>query len=227
MATLAQIITKVNADLDLDEEIFIDEDEKIAAANASLEVLEAAIIQECPEYFKSTPHTINLVSGTQDYDLPTDIYANKMNLIYYSNGSSKYEIGQIKDLRQIINIEAGQPYKYLIVNSTASGTKIRFYPSPAETTSSAINIFYTRNIKRFTATTDELEAPEAEIFVKEFIKEQAIKKERMTPDAPMSQHLKDILTNIIGALKVMVVDENNVVPMDNDLVEALCYEGDY
>lgn len=214
MATLEEILNEVNDEYDLSEETFIDETEQLNMANSGLEVIEAAIVSECPEYFKATPFQISLVDGTQDYDLPTDIYANKMNLIYYSNGSKKYELSQIKDLREVMDIEDGDDYRYLIVNSTASGTKLRLYPTPAASESNAINIFYTRNLKRFTDVTESLDAPEAKLFLKEWIKEQVAKKERMTPDAPMSQNLKDILINTISALKVMVVDENNLVPMN-------------
>ena len=227
MATWLEIKTEVKDEYSLNDEIFITDAELLSIANNGIERLESAIIASTPKYFNSTPFMISLENGTQDYALPSNIYANKINLIYYSSGSYTYELAQIKDLRKVMNIGTGERLSYLIVNAKGSGTKIRFFPTPVADEADVINLYYTRNVARLELDEDVLDLPEAKLYVKEYIKEKAKNKERLMPDAPESEHLKSIKEDVIAALANMIVDENNLVEVGEDPYEGFVGNGDY
>jgi hypothetical protein len=77
---------KLTEDLDLINEPFISSDELLGYMNEAIEEAETAVhtlgIEDT--YFLATDF-INLVSGQSAYNLPTDIYANKIRKMFYSN----------------------------------------------------------------------------------------------------------------------------------------------
>lgn len=84
--TYAMLKNKLTEDLDLINEPFISEDELLGYMNEAIEEAETAVhtlgIEDT--YFLSSDF-IYLIPGQSAYNLPADIYANKIRKMYYSN----------------------------------------------------------------------------------------------------------------------------------------------
>lgn len=217
MATWAKIREEIQSEYDLSEETFVTPSELLQYANSAIEDIEKEIHTIHDKYFHAED-SISLIQGNKDYNLPTDIFANKITGIYFSNGADKYEVKEIKDLRDIIDIEADDDYRYKIVNTTAGGTKLRLYPA-AKDSATSLRIFYRRRIKLFVNDTDILDIPEAKEFVKQFVIDKAINKERMTPDAPESAALTRKRKALLDSLENMIDDDNTDLTINMDFYE--------
>lgn len=217
MATWGEIREEIQAEYDLGEETFVDATELLQYANSAIEDIEKEIHTIHDKYFHSES-VVSLITGVQDYNLPTDIYANKVTGLYYTDGTTKYEIKEIKDLREIIDVESEDDYRYKIVNTTSNGTKLRIYPSSRETNSN-VTLFYRRRIKLFQNDASILDVPEAKEFVKQYVIDKAMNKERMTPDAPESAALGRKRKALLDSLENMIDDDNTDLLINTEFYE--------
>jgi hypothetical protein len=88
--TYAMLLNKLTEDLDLVNEPFISADELLGYMNEAIEEAETAIhtlgIEDT--YFLATDF-IYLIPGQSQYNLPADIYANKIRKMFYSNPTTQ------------------------------------------------------------------------------------------------------------------------------------------
>lgn len=214
--TYSQIKTKLENDLDLIDEDFITETELLGYINEAIDDCEAIIHNLGLEakYFLNTD-TLSLVSGTSDYDPPSDIFANKISKVFYVNGSKKYEVFRVRDLRETPWIQNGEDYKYLILNLTG-GVKWRFFPTPLES-GAYIQRYYIRNVRKLTtstASTNTCEIPESINFILQHVKKRVYEKEG-NPNLPESvQDLKIQHDLMVQNLQEFVPDDNNQIIPD-------------
>ena len=129
--TLSQIRTQVRRDLSMDEEQFISDAEINKYINDGIDVAEAEIHTLYEDYFLDYL-SLPLSVGVDTYDLPSNIYANKIRKVIYDNGSDKeYLIARIKKLEDTMSSENENSdyYKYLITNVAPStvGTAVTAY----------------------------------------------------------------------------------------------------
>jgi hypothetical protein len=213
MATWGTILAEIEDEYDLTEEVFIDANELLTYGNDAIEFIESKLVSSNEQYFLAST-TASTANGTATISFPSDIYANKIRGLFYDYNNTKYEVRRIKDLRETLDIQAGDLYKYLITNVAADGTKIKLYPTPSAAETAALTIWYVRNVTRFVDSTTELDVPEAKAFIKQFVIDKAVNKERMTPDAPLSPKCERLLQELLDALAMMTPDEDNEVPMD-------------
>jgi len=114
-STLAQLRTRVQADLDLEDETFIIDSDINSWINEAIKKAEAEIHTLYEDYFL-TETEVTLVTtnaeptdtddvedswpNTQFYQYPSDIYANKIRKIVYVNdsNSSTHEVRRVKNL---------------------------------------------------------------------------------------------------------------------------------
>lgn len=216
--TYTQLKDKISLDYDITDENFVSEDELLGYMNDAIDDAETAIhtMHWADKYFL-TSSTFTWVSGTQAYSLPSTIYGNKIRQIFYSNGSSNYEIRRITDLLTIPFIQSGEEYKYILVNDATNGMQAKFYPTPAESSSNA-TIWFVRGIRRLTTSanaSNTLELPECVNFVTQHVKYCLAKKSRRSDLIALeAEDLKTQYALMLEALKEMVPDENNLIPLD-------------
>lgn len=227
LLTYSQIKTKLENDLDLGDEDFVTETELLGYINEAIDDCEAIIHNLGLEakYFLTTD-TLTLVSGTSDYDPPSDIFANKVSKVFYVNGANKYEVFRLRDLRDTQWINAGEDYRYLILNLTG-GLKWRFYPTPAES-GAYIQRFYIRNVRKLTtstASTNTCEIPESINFIFQHVKKRVYEKEG-NPNLPeATQDLKVQHDLMVQNLQEYVPDENNAIIPDFTFYQDMYLEG--
>lgn len=216
-ATYSQLKTKIENDLDLIDEDFVTEAELLGYFNEAIKDAEAVVHNLGLEarYFL-TNDTMSLVSGTADYDPPSDIYATKFVNVFYDNGSLKYPVERIRDFKDIPYIQTGEDYRYIIFNLTA-GPKMRFYPTPAES-GAYVPRYYIREVRQLTTSTsasNTLEIPEAQNFILQHAKLRIYEKERISPN--IEKAMMDLKTQhdlMVQTLQEMVPDNNNKILPD-------------
>lgn len=221
IATYQQIETKVLTDLELLDETFIQGgvgSEVMAYCNEAIHVAESLIMQLCEDYFKTYAY-LALVDGQVEYDLPSDIYADKIRRIIYSNGSLIYRIKKMfrsyseLDI-EFINVNPGiQLYSHMIINKS-TGRKINLFPTPKETSSTHVKIWYIRSANRVSAVTDSVEIPEFHLFIEKYMKMMCLQKEGHPGLAMAKAEMEQEKQLMITSLSEREPDEDTTIEQD-------------
>ena len=133
-----EMSTKVQNDLDLQDQTFIQPNEMIGYFNEAIEEAAAEINNTREDYFLKS-YVFPVVQGVDAYSLPPDMYITKIRRIVYTNGPLIYEIKKIKEWRKFTEIAltafAGPNdwYRYYIQNSSPGQMQIVFFPVARET----------------------------------------------------------------------------------------------
>ena len=201
-------------ELDIEAETFITPIELLGYFNEGVDMVESAIHTIYEDYFLSTT-PLTFVSGTFQYSLPSDIYAQKIRQLWYNdNGSKNYEIRKVKQLSEIQTVKPNDLYKYMLTNSSTGGLKVNIYPTPTESNSNGI-FWYIRNAARFTgADTDVCDIPEFTSVVVQYVRWKCMNKEGH-PDTVMAlQDLANMKQLMVDTLTARVPDEHNEIIQD-------------
>lgn len=211
--TYSELKLYLEKELDLEDETFITADEMLSYFNEAVDLVEAAIHTIYEDYFL-TSDTILVVNGTASYDLPDDIYAQKIRRVLYNNGTNlKYEIKRVKKLEDTMFFQSADLYQYLLRNSSSSGVKMNLYPTPAET-NSYITVWYIRNAAKFAEDTDECDIPEFTSVIVQFVRYKCLTKEGHPDAQQAAMDLERMKQEMIDTLTARVPDEDNFVDKD-------------
>lgn len=159
--TYGEMVTKLEGDLDLEDETFIKSDEMVGYLNEALAEASSEIIVLNQDYFL-TEFYVPTVQGTTRYDLPYNIYANKIRGVVYTNGSVNYEIARYRRKNKFMNKVLTQQfglsewYQYDLQNDNVGQTQIEFLPTmrdtailaPVASVFAPIRLYYIRNCAR-------------------------------------------------------------------------------
>jgi hypothetical protein len=217
--TWSEIRTKVENDLDLQDESFITATELLAYANEAIDEAEAEIHSIYEDYFLSRA-TITLVSGTDEYDFPSDVYANKIRGIFYKNGSTVVPVKRLKESRKFeeytINLTTSAApgcYNYLLLNQTAGSPQIVLSP-PVVESGAYIQVWYLRNANRLTVDADVCDIPEFASFVMQYMKVRCYEKEGHPNLQKAMYDLEAQRVQMTDTLTAMVPDAENQIEPD-------------
>lgn len=218
--TWAQIKAKVEFDLDLQDEIFIQPQELSGYGNEAIDEAEAEIHAIYEDYFL-TSAPLDLQTGISEYPLPTDIYAHKIRGIIYSSGGITFQIPRIRDWNKFIKMAlemqypATTTYSYIIKNASALiGPRIILFPPARETSSSVATLWYLRNANRIVDDDSICDIPEFVSFVIQFIKVRCYEKEGHPNLQFATLALQKQRELMIETLTDMIPDGDNNVEMD-------------
>jgi len=221
MPTYADLKLRVERELSIEDEDFVNEAELMAYANRAINSAESIILNLNEDYFLAEPTFLTLSPGQASYTLPADIYANKIKLLLYDNGLENYQIRKLKALADIPNIQSTERYQYVLTSNTANGTRIRLYPTPMES-GAFVTLWYLRNAATVTSDGDIIDLPEAYDYISQYMKDMVINKERNTPDAPPSANLMKAEEMLIASLHQRTVDEEIVTPAEvQDMIDEV------
>lgn len=189
--TYAQLKAKVEMDLDLEGETFITAAEMLGYANEAIDEVERKIHTLYSDYFL-TRTTISLVSGTEVYDLPSDIYAMMIRGLVYRNGSSSWQLERIREWHKFDQYEFDKTgtsenarYGYFVVNTTAGNPQLILTPTPNES-GAFLHMWYIRNANEMVDDTSVCDIPEAVNYVMQYMKVRCYEKE-MSPNVERSR----------------------------------------
>lgn len=227
MKTLKDIRDQVKADLDLDEETFVDDTDLNRWINDAIGLAEAEIHTLYQDYFLAELSGVPAIAGTALYDYPTDIYANMVRKIVYRQGAggntSTHEVRRVRNL-----LEAKEQDLYAInsvtsilqwspINDSTVGRKIRIFP--ASSRDGFFDIFYIRNAKRLSLDDDICDIDEFELYIIQHAKTEAYIKDgdpRSSESFGLETNYKNIMTLTLAD---MVPDNNNEIEMDTSHYE--------
>lgn len=220
--TLSQFRSKIEVDLDLQEETFITSSEITGYVNEALREAQREVLGIYEDYFL-TKANLAITLGVSTYSMPSDIYANKIRGVIYDNSNEIYEIKRIRtphkflDRHLLRNDDPTDYYMYIILNDATSGFQIELSPAAKETSANAVTLWYLRDIATISSDSDVIDKdiPECIDFMYAYVKGQCLKKENsglMPPEAQeqierQRRLLVDVLTN-------MVPDDDNKIVQD-------------
>lgn len=233
---------RVEQDLDLENETFVQEDEMVGYFNAALSDANAEILKLKEDYYLKSCTGV-LTSGSDqllftgvDYTgiaftnkpMPPDIFANKLRALIYVNGDRRYEIKRIRGLRPFLDLantnaeNTDQFLRYLITNPTSNSFKIQLTP-PARETGGMVQVWYSRHLVKIpkpsivglaTSRATVLDLPEFNEFIIWSVKCMCLPKEGdpRTQDAVAER--EKARAQMIITLSEKVEDNDNLMLMD-------------
>jgi len=217
--TYQMISDKLERDLDLQSETFIEPAELLSYINEAIREAEAEIHGIYEDYFISRD-PLTFVNGQEEYLLPSNIYAHKIRRIVYRNGSKVYTIDRIKDWRKfeeyaLENInKSSTTYNYFLINSVPGSPKILLSP-PAKEDGAYATVWYLRKANRLVNLTDICDIPEFINFVLQYVKVRCIEKEQGNPNLQKSREdLEQQRQQMTSSLGSMVPDAMNDLEPD-------------
>jgi hypothetical protein len=216
--TLAQMKTLLSGELDLETEDFIQPDELTGYFNHAIREAEAHILKlGLKDMYLKKKGYISLVSGTDTYDLPIDLYANKIIKVVYRNGAVIYDIkpmdveGERRYVaEEVINLyQALNYYKYDVVDGTDGTSQLKLFPPAQETLANAVALHYYRDANTLVDDTDICDLPEiAYEFIHARVKVYCYEKESHT-NLPLAQaDLQKMEALMIATLEQQLVDSD-------------------
>jgi hypothetical protein len=134
--------------------------------------------------------------------------------VFYDNGSLKYELKRIRDLSEIPNIQTGQNYSYIPVVNSSGAYRIKIYPTPTETSSSNVSVWFIGNANTLALDADIMNIPEAVHFVISHMKLRCMQKEGHPAQIQQAQDVERQRQLLVDTLTAMVPDDDNKVLAD-------------
>lgn len=223
--SFAEIKAKVERDLDIEVEEFIQPQEFIEYVNDGIKDAESHIhkLGLEDEYFLSKAQ-LALVTAQEDYTLPANIYADKIRAIVYRNGATIYTIKRLRGPEKFEVIErinqyntVTDYYNYLLRNdSAANGVKLQLVPPSRETLPVGVTIWYIRSANRWiTDDTQFCDIPEVGMnYLYDFIKYKVLFKEGHPSSGEMKSDMEKSQQVMIQTLEQMVPDDETEVYKD-------------
>lgn len=221
--TFGTLKSDVRSEMDLiDEPIVTDTDLQVFAKEA-IQLVHADILGIAEDYFL-TYKWITMVQGTSDYDLPSDIFAQKIRRLVYINGLIIYPIRRIQGRRlfeaeaHITVFGASVDYRYMLRNdSDASNCKIELLPAAREG-GNLIKCWYDREPAIPSADSDKIDIPEFYTLIKAYVKlkvaTERLKIPEVVQDVKSEVDMKRTL--LVETLQGRVPDDDNLVELDMD-----------
>lgn len=217
--TYAQLKAKVDDDCDLQSETFISASEMLALFNEAITEAEKRVHKLNEDYFLASA-SLTLVNGQEAYDLPTNIYAQKIRAIIYRNGTEVFPIKRLRDWKKLevyewdkTNLNNRTLYNYFVDNSTAGSPKIIITPTPQES-GTYVRIYYIRSANRFTTGTDILDLPESDNFVVDYVKDKVFSKEHNPIVTKVGADLQSKGENLLTGLAEKTPDNETLIEAD-------------
>lgn len=224
--TYAQLSSKVEKDLAIEDELFIQSSELMGYFNAAVDLAEQQVITLYEDYFLNRA-TLTLALGQEEYALPADIYAEKIRRVIYQNGSFVYTIDRVRDWKKFeqyaINqvYASNQDYRYFLYNPSAGQYKMLLTPVSRDAGPFVV-IWYIRTASHFVNGGSEiLDIPEAANFIMAYVRMRVGEKEGHFNLENMREDLQTEVTLLNSTLANMVPDANNEIEADLRLYQEM------
>jgi len=228
--TKLQVETKIKQDLDLEEEEFIQATELTEYVNDAITIIESFLnsLGLTDQYFLSKAN-ISLVSGTADYALPSNLYADKLEEVVYSNGATIYRVKKIANTMSAEDIEilnrysTTQYYQYRIRNDSSTARYFQLIPSSRETVANAIVVEYFRSLERVSADADLVEVPDiALLYLYQYVKVKVYEKESHANYGSAVAELEKLEVLMTSTLQGQLADPDiNRIELDKNIYEEM------
>lgn len=227
--TWAEIRTKIEEELDLEDEQFVRQSELLAYANEAIDEAEAEIHTLYEDYFLSTV-SIPVVALDESFSIPTylpNIYGDKIRKIIFvsSDGSSSYPVNRLRKADMFAYkaiADTGTTtdlYQYMIINSTAGAPALTLVPKSRET--GTLKVWYLRNANRLTVDADVCDIPEFVQFVMAHMKVKILGKEGNAGYQEALERLEAERARMNAVLAARSPDMENTIECDMSHYEEM------
>jgi len=226
--TYGELKTKIRTDLDIQDEdaatAIIGVQEMLDYTNESIDRAAQLVHTLYEDYFIAKTD-LTFVSGQEEYDLPTDLYAHKIRRLMYREGSKVYKIARIPNwhkfeeytLDRVNNSENYMSYFLLnptpTAHDTLAGPKILITPIP-QINGAYGTIWYIRSVNKLTGLTSILDIPEANNLILQYVKVRCLEKMH---DPKLEKAMGDLVREeglLTDTLTGMIPDADNEIEAD-------------
>lgn len=220
--TYAQIKTNIQAQTDTEAEDFIQPAELMGYVNEAIDIAQADIhkLGMEDEYFLSRTY-IPITVGVEEYELPTDIYSNKIRDVVYELGTTIFPIKRARKRRFEIYSEftqfppATNYYLYMLINPYAGQKpKMLLMPASRETSATRVRMWYIRNANKMVDDASVCDIPQFHMFIEKYCKWKIYMKEGNPIAVDAAIELEAERKQMIETLENMVEDDNSQIPAD-------------
>jgi hypothetical protein len=212
---LAYVRDVIETDLDLKEETFITPEEIKGHVHKATREAQSLILTLYEDYFLTSAN-IALVAGQSAYDLPSDIFAQKIRALNYDDGSERYQVLRLKRLRDTANVDTNSLYSFLLTNAATGDQKLTLLPASRVTNPTALTIWYIRNVTLPDLDTDLVDVPEFIDYIIAQAKVYCAAKEGHPLLGAYESDAQKYKQLMIDTLSSRIIDDDNVVVMDLD-----------
>ena len=226
--TLAKFKTKIDKELDLENEDIIQPEEFVGYVNDGVREVVAEMSKLGVEdtYF----HTFipfPLTAFQADYSLPVNIFANKIKALVFNDGSNIYRVKRLRGVELYSQMESLEKYAvgdtrpvcYALFNAgVTNGYKMKIVPTP-KVAIPYLTMYYLRQADELALDDDGtglIDCPEEFIqFLVAFVKVKCLAKEIGNPMLQMAMSDEDRCRKLmVQTLTDQVEDSDNTVPLD-------------
>ena len=167
--TWGEEIKRIKADLDLQRQKFVSDEQLLDWYNEAINLTEVYIHDLSEDYFLSDS-LIPLVKNQKTYPLPENIFAGSIRRLSYDDRNNAYDLERIRRLSDIPSKaeECHDNFSYVVFNLEDEEPKIRLFPTPLKDDSTSLKIEYIRNAKRLIHDLPIAERLEQKIDIPEF-----------------------------------------------------------
>lgn len=183
--TFGELNDELIDSMDLEGEDFVDDSEIIRLWNRAVSVAEAHMITlglKDKYFLARTP--MSLVQGTEAYNIPSTMFGNKILKIIYRKGATFYTVKPLESEEMfenyvyLNNFTTTDFYRYMIEHSVAGQQKLLIVPTPTESTTNALTIWFSRKANRYAIDADICDFPDlCYEFLQAFVREKIYEKE--------------------------------------------------
>lgn len=223
--TWGDIKAEVQKDLGIEGDPEYDEQELVNMCNRAINRVESKVIQLQQDYFLTRLEpNIAVSKDVLEYDLPTDVYANKIRRVFWDqtgyNRKRLYRAKNIDDMEQMRDWDSynfKRKLRYMILNSASAGRKITLSYSDSD---AELVVYYTRNANRFNATDGDgqiCDIPEFVDAVIAHMKYQVEYKDKSPTVTISKQEYLDIIDELTSSLGQAVNDEDMMIEPDTEI----------
>jgi hypothetical protein len=226
--TKLQVVQKIERELDLEEEVFIQDEEMNDYINDAITLIEAKMnTLGFRDQYYLTRSTISLVTGQADYALPTNLYEGKIKEVVYSVGATIYKVEPMQNsasaeaIEHLNRFSTNEFYKYRIRSDAANANYFQLIPKSRETAANAIVIEYYRDLQRVSSDNDLVEVPEIALqFLYQYVKVKVLEKEGHALLGQAKADLEAIEEEMVSTLSGQLVDDSqNLLELDKQIYE--------
>lgn len=224
MSTLKEIRDQVILDLDLEEEVWVNDAELNRWINEAIKNAEAQIHTLYEDYFLVEADPIAISLGEYLIDYPSDIYANKIRKIIFTDGlngtTNNHEVQRCKNIlagatADLYGSDSTVPIlEWTPSNKLGEGRKIRLFPNGGR--AGYLHIWYIRNALQLVNDTDVCDIDEFEHYIVQYTKTKVYMKDgdpRVSDSKGLEEQYK---ADMINTLSDMAPDGHNELHMDTD-----------
>lgn len=228
--TKSEVVSKIEKDLDLEDEEFVQTQEMTDYINDAITIVEGHMdtMGLKDRYFYKTGY-ISLVTGTSDYALPSDLYEDKIKEVVYTNGATIYRMYLLDEDRSEEEVEhlnrfaTTEYYRWRIINNSSTDKKFQIIPTSRETASNVVKLGYFRKLARVSADSDPVEVPEIALqWLYQYVKVMVYEKEAHENYPGAVAKLQAMEEIMLSTLRGQVADSGNTkIELDKTLYEEM------